>query len=467
MMRTSPTGRYVIVVPISLICVLFVCCQSALALNPALDISQYAHTSWKIRDGFTKGEIRSIAQTPDGYLWLGTEFGLLRFDGVRAVPWQPPDGEQLPSNLILDLLVSHNGTLWIGTLKGLASLKDGKLRHYPEVAGGLIGLFVEDREQTVWFGLREAAKASVCAIREGKVEGYGSGTFGNFVNPLYEDHKGNLWVTSATGLWRWAPGPPERYAFSGAVKQVIAIAEDDSGVLLLGTNDGLKQFVAGRIENYRLPTVTGQFAPKRFLQSRDGGLWIGTSQGLLHLHSGTVDIFRAIDGLSGDDVYRIFEDRECNVWVATLDGLDRFRDYAIPTVSRNQGLSNSSALSVQATSDGSVWIGSEEGLNRWSNGRMTIYRTRRALDQTRRGDRTTLKVSGAANEIANSGLVGSLRSLGLDDAGRLWASTGDGVFYFERNRFMRAAGVHGGYTFSMAGDGHGNIWILQIEDLFH
>src|SRR5215469_2577525 len=64
------------------------CCRCALALNPSLDVSQYAHTAWKFRDGFTKGTIVSIAQTPDGYLWLGTEFGLLRFDGVRSVPWQ-------------------------------------------------------------------------------------------------------------------------------------------------------------------------------------------------------------------------------------------------------------------------------------------------------------------------------------------------------------------------------------------
>ena len=69
---------------------MLVVCPEARGLNPALDVSQYAHTAWKIRDGFTKGAINSIAQTPDGYLWLGTEFGLLRFDGVRAVPWQPP-----------------------------------------------------------------------------------------------------------------------------------------------------------------------------------------------------------------------------------------------------------------------------------------------------------------------------------------------------------------------------------------
>ena len=100
-------------------------CPCVFAVDPSLDVSHYAHTAWKVRDGFTQGAISSIAQTPDGYLWLGTEFGLLRFDGVRAVPWQPPAGEQLPSNYIRNLLVARDGALWIATQKGLASWKDG------------------------------------------------------------------------------------------------------------------------------------------------------------------------------------------------------------------------------------------------------------------------------------------------------------------------------------------------------
>ena len=78
---------------------LLACCGIASALNPSLDINQYAHTAWTIREGFFKGVIEAIAQTPDGYLWLGTEFGLLRFDGVRPVPWEPPAGEHLPGRI--------------------------------------------------------------------------------------------------------------------------------------------------------------------------------------------------------------------------------------------------------------------------------------------------------------------------------------------------------------------------------
>ena len=128
---------------------LLTCHPHVLALDPSLDICRYAHTAWKIRGGFTKGEIRAIAQTPDGYLWLGTEFGLLRFDGVRDVPWQPPANQDLPASQILSLLAACDGTLWISTVKGLASWKDGKLTEYGELAGKYVLVLLEDHEGAV------------------------------------------------------------------------------------------------------------------------------------------------------------------------------------------------------------------------------------------------------------------------------------------------------------------------------
>src|ERR1700757_63687 len=122
---------------------LLACSACAFALDPFLDISQYAHTAWRIRDGFVKGDIISIAQTPDGYLWLGTLFGLVRFDGVRAVPWQPPDNQPLPPGAIRTLLAARNGTLWIGTWTGLASWRDGKLTRYPKLDGLMIFALLE------------------------------------------------------------------------------------------------------------------------------------------------------------------------------------------------------------------------------------------------------------------------------------------------------------------------------------
>jgi ligand-binding sensor domain-containing protein len=103
------------------LCLITGLCRCAFGLNPSLEINQYAHKTWTIREGFFKSKVLSIAQTPDGYLWIGTDSGLVRFDGVRIVEWQPPAGEHLPSSFIRSLLAGRDGTLWIGTNRGLAS----------------------------------------------------------------------------------------------------------------------------------------------------------------------------------------------------------------------------------------------------------------------------------------------------------------------------------------------------------
>ncbi len=397
-----------------------------------------------------------MAQTPDGFLWLGTEFGLYRFDGVRAVLWQPPGGEQLPSNYIRNLLVARDGTLWIATLKGLASWKDGKFASYSETFGQILLPLLEDREGTVWFGVD--APGRLCAIQNGKVECYGAGSFGDGVTALNEDSKGNLWVSAQTGVWRWKPGPPERYSLPGGLSS-DALIEGDSGALLLATFRGLQRLVGGKFQNYDLPGVNGVLSPNSFLRSSDGSLWIGSHEGLLHLHQSRTDTFGMDDGLSGDLITRFFEDREGNVWVSTTGGLDRFREYAVPRISRSQGLSTSDIYSVQATADGTIWIGTANGLNRWQNGQLTVYGKRSGPGQSGRRNEQELNISRAATEIANSGLSGSPRSLGLDDQGRLWASTSDAIFYLEAGRFIRVPGIPGGSIYGIAADGGGKLWI--------
>ena len=438
------------------------------ALDPSLDVSQYAHTAWKIREGFTRGTIFSMAQTPDGYLWLSTEFGLVRFDGVQAIPWQPPPGEQLPSNYIQDLLVARDGTLWISTLKGLASWKDGKLTEYPELAGRFVRRLLQDGKGTVWVGVQQPGE--LCAIQAGTAKCYGSGSFGNSVSALYADRKGNLWVSAQTGLWRWAPGHPERYTLPGGQLEARALIEGDNGALLMATVypgnsfiaaiEGLKQFEGGKFRDYTPSGIAGRLRPTCLFRSSDGSLWIGTVQGLLHLHRGKIDRF---NDLSGDVVTKILEDREGNVWVSTEDGLDRFREFAVPTISVNQGLSNSTVHVVEATPDGSVWIATADGLNRWQDGHVTVYRRQSVPDQNKQTDKRELTINPTATEVANSGLRGAVFSLGQDDRGRLWAGSHEGVFYFAGGRFVPVPGGPGGNIFAIAGDEQGKVWISNLD----
>jgi signal transduction histidine kinase/ligand-binding sensor domain-containing protein len=423
--------------------ILLVCCPCAFALNPAFDINQYAHTAWTIREGFFRGTISSIAQTPDGYLWLGTEFGLLRFDGVRSVPWQPPKGERLPSSFVRSLLAARDGRLWIGTAEGLASWKDGKLSHYPELAGQTVVSLLEDRKGTVWAGGSVTSNGRLCAISRGSVECSGEdGSFGSGVTSLYEDSTGNLFAGAVTGLWRWKPGPPKLYPTPDT--QLSALIEGDNDALLISTRSGIRRLADGKADAYQLPRPVGKYTPVRMLRDRDGSLWIGTSgQGLLHVHQGRADLSTQSDGLSGDVIENLFEDREGNIWVATLDGLDRFRDFAIPTISAKQGLSIAAIGSVLAARDGGVWLGTRDGLNLWNNGQTTIYRKR----------------NGLPDDV--------VESLYQDARGRIWVSTNGGVAHLENGRPVPLSGVPGRFVLTIAGDGAGNLWFShQSQGLF-
>jgi signal transduction histidine kinase/ligand-binding sensor domain-containing protein len=439
--------------------IVLVCGPSAFALDPALDVNQYAHTAWSFREGFAPGRVNAIAQTPDGYLWLGTEFGLLRFDGVRSVPWHPPGNARLPHSWIRSLLATRDGTLWIGTLRGLASWRDGKLTQYPELAGQSVNTLLADREGTVWAGYASSI-GGVCALKSGSAQCHGSG-FGQWVGSLYEDRRGTLWATAQTGLWRWRPDDPTRYPMPGsAIGSSQTLNEDDNGRLLIATQDGISQFVDGRGVTSAFAGARPGFKPERLLRDRDGGLWIGTvDRGLLHVHQGRTDVYTQANGLSGDFVTRLFEDREGNIWVATKNGLDRFRDLAVRTFSTNQGLPSAPPWSVLAARDGSVWLGTLDGLSRWKRGQVTTYRT--PGNGLARGERREAGSAGG-REIFDGGLpddgVGTL----FEDADRrLWVSTLRGVAYFENGRFVPVSQLPGGRTPSIAGDGAGNLWIVN------
>ena len=345
---------------------------SAFALNPELDASQYAHTSWKIRDGFVKGEISAIAQTPDGYLWLGTEFGLYRFDGIRATPWQPPGKEQMPRSWVRSLLVSRDGTLWIGTLSGLASFRNGRLTEYPELAHLYDFELLEDHEGTVWVGAGGVPNGNLCRIRNGSVQCYGSdGKFGRFVGRLFEDRAGNIWAGVRDGLWKWKAGAPQYYSLAGQPDGLKPLNEDADGALLFGWKGKIYRFANGKAEVYPLPPNSPSFWAGQILRDRNGVLWIASKEGILHVQQGKLDPFSMIDGLSGENVRTIFEDREGNIWTSTTEGLDCFHETAVPRLTVKQGLSNNVVGSILDDHDGSVWLATYGGLDRLDHGVIT------------------------------------------------------------------------------------------------
>jgi len=426
------------------------------ALDPALDVTQYAHSVWKIRDGFSKGTLTSIAQTPDGYLWLGTEFGLLRFDGVRAVPWQPPAGQQLPGTLIAHLLATRDGTLWIGTTAGLASWKDRELKQVAELSGQPVTSLVETRDGTVWIGTFAESGGTLCDIRSGAVHcERASDMFGRGIKALYEDSRGTLWLGLSNGLWRWTPGTTKFFPLPEDPFGITSFAEDEKGQLLFGSYAGIRRLVDDRVEPYLSSGSVHYWQVTRMFRDHDGGLWVGTADhGLLHIHpKGRTDGFSQADNLSGDYVTRFLEDREGSIWVATRDGVDRFRAYAIPTISTRQGLSNSLAWSVLASKDGSVWIGTSSALNRWKNGQISLFGTRGG----------TQKSDGKLNGHPPEALF-------EDRSGRIWVSTAGGVGYLQDERYIPVPSIPNALPRVMVETPTGHLWVATqkagLLDLF-
>jgi len=427
------------------IAILLACCVGAFALDPSLDVNQYGHTSWKVRDGFTRGSIFSIAQTPDGYIWLGTEFGLLRFDGVRAVPWQPEESRHLPSGAVMSLLVSRNQTLWIGTRKGLASWNNGKFTRFAELDGEAIYTLVEDRDGTIWAGAGGAPHSGkLCAVRSSAVDCFGGdGQLGFGVVALHEDRDGNLWAGVPEGLWRWKPGPPKFYSLPGELNGIQALAEDNERGLLIGWKGGIYRFIDGKPEQYPVPGISSKFQAKRLVRDRNDGLWIATfNYGLVHVHQGRTDIFSALDGLSGDDIQNLLEDREGNIWVSTTEGMDCFRDLAVATFTVKQGLSRVLVGSALADKDGSVWLATYGGLNRWDHGQIAIPQLGSAIRDGK-------------IDLSNP------NSLFQDDHGRIWISTPAGLGFVENDKFTSIKGIPAGNVLSIAQDMAGNLWVIS------
>ena len=424
-------------------------CPRAFALEPSLDVSQYGHTAWTVRDGSLRAEVTSIAQTSDGYLWLGTEFGLLRFDGLRAVPWRPPPSGRLPDERVRALLAARDGTLWIGTQSGLAHWDGKELVANVHLAAKMIDALTEGRDGTVWVGTG-LNPGWLCAIRRDTTACVGEdGRFGIGVSP-FEDSRGRLWVGAGTGVWRWTPDPTVVDRRPGGAS---AWTEGADG-LYLARNGTITRMAGDTVEPLRLHRAPAEARLRRLLTDRHGAMWIGTPEhGLLHRHpDGREDVFTQGDGLSGNAVIGLFEDRETNVWVITDAGLDRFRPLSASTYSDPQGIGGNIA-SVLVDRDQTVWISASRGLYALRNGRRYSYRARSQLVQS--PDVDEIVVTGFPESPAGS--------LFQDRRGRLWLGARAGFGYVENARFVRFNRVPEGFVDAITDDREGNLWVSHRD----
>jgi PAS domain S-box-containing protein len=415
------------------------------AVAPPAYVGEYAHTSWTSRDGYSLGAVFAMAQTADGYLWLASEKGLVRFDGEKFTPWQPPSGSRLP-NHPYSLLVTRDGTLWMGTYAGLASWNGAELVVHPALDNAFVTALHEDRDGTVWAAvISEGGK--LCEVRDGKGRCHSNdGAFGEFVWSLAEDEEGALWVGADSGLWRWKPGPPTRYELPDRVGDLITTAQ---GLLVGIRGGGLRRFEDGKLLPYAIHraghpgerVADSVVKSNKLIRDREGRIWIGSDgRGLIRVHEGEAVSFSAATGLSGDIACSLFEDREGNIWFGSEKGLDRFRKRAVSTIWLGKGPNSEITKSVVASRDGSVWVSASEGISRWKDGQARFY-------------------------FADDGLPATGgQALFEDSRGRIWVSTYNGLTYFERGKFFKVEGQPGNDVISITGD-ETDLWLSGPGDL--
>lgn len=236
---------------------------------------------WRIQDGFLPGIPVDIAQTKDGYLWIGTEGGLLRFDGVRFVPWVPPNGQHLPDFQILSLLSASDGSLWIGTAKGLARWKDGQLTFYKDLPNRTNAI-VEDPQGNIWIARSQMPqkRAPLCRVRGADVHCFGPEEGVPLPAPtrLVLDNSGNFWLSGHAGLCKWKDGVSTAYfekelEQQGSLIGVFTLAVENESHAWIGIQqpDGhleLREFDHGRWLSHPLPKTQGPPQQSTFYRIR-------------------------------------------------------------------------------------------------------------------------------------------------------------------------------------------------------
>jgi len=403
----------------------------AQAVEPSTALAIYARQTWVMENGLPQNTVQALAQTRDGFIWLGTEAGLVRFDGVAFQVYDRTSSPALPSGDIRCLLATGDGTLWIGTSAGLARWQNGSVRMLTTADGlpanGILALVtVESGAVGAWTEQGPAQQAGDRFEAVRNVDGF-----------------------PHTAL----PSPGEN---PGA----IAFEKELPGRILVMGNRSSLTFLRGR-ERPRsvLHLSVGRELPGSRIQvvfaDREGDLWIGTNAGLVRWVKGKIERFPVTDALAAASILAIMEDREGNVWVGTeTDGLHILRDQRFHTLDTREGLSSDRVTTVVEDESGTLWAGTQE------NGVNELRRD--AATGNWRVSRTLSVAEGLASNV--------ILSLAAAPSGDLWVGTPDGLNRIRGNRvntYTSADGLPDDFIRSLLIDADGSLWIGTRRGLAH
>jgi signal transduction histidine kinase/ligand-binding sensor domain-containing protein len=416
------------------------------SLDPAKDITQFIHQSWGGEQGLPQSSVMAIAQTRDGYLWLGTEGGLVRFDGLHFTIFEKNTTPSLQSNVITSLLVDHEGLLWIGTHGGgLAYFSHGQFRSFAlqkELASDSILSLYEDSQGNLWIGTDGGGLARFHGNELQKLTKK-DGLADNSVFSISGDREGTLWFGTHSGLTQYSAGTLQTYTAKDGLSgnDIRSVYVDPHGLVWIATSgNGLLQWNPKGPKSFiKVKGLKGN-SISSLHEDAAGTLWIGTLDGGLNrLVDSQISSFTKKDGLPGPGIWEMFEDRAGILWLGgTEGGLASIREGVFTPITVQQGLASTTSLAIYQDKAGAVWIGSDGGLTRWENGQTTRYTT-------------------------SDGLPNNLVfSVTQDGAGDLWAGTLTGLARFENGKFRAfttADGLPAARSFlCVYTDRHGSLW---------
>jgi signal transduction histidine kinase/ligand-binding sensor domain-containing protein/CheY-like chemotaxis protein len=424
-------------------CLLFAIARPVHALDPQLAVSQYVFDNWQIQQGLPQNSVEALARTPDGYLWLATHEGLVRFDGVRFTVFDRDNTPLLRTRVITRLHVDDDGRLWIGTRVGVLTFAQGQFKAYdqPGLRDGYVRAIVSDRDGHVWVGTDRALfEVSGSTVRS---YGHDQGLVDTAIRALHIGNNGSVWAsTNVGGLYRRVADRFEPVAIDGdpATGGVRAMLEDEDGSLWLGTEDGrLLRRNGDRFEPFAGAQNLGA-SVSAILRDRDGNLWVATTgTGVLRLGKSAPSWFDMRDRTS-NDVRAMLEDPEGSLWLGTFGaGLERLHTGKFIPYGPAEGLPGNLAWSVAPSRDGSLWLATDAGLTHYANGKFEYLAPRLGLQNVR------------------------VRAVLEDRSGAVWFGThGRGAYRWQSGRLTRFStveGLSGDAVKAITQDHDGRIWI--------
>jgi PAS domain S-box-containing protein len=459
----------------------------AQALDPQKQITQYVHETWTSKNGLPENTVEAIAQTPDGYLWFGTENGLARFDGVRFTVFDRNNTAAMTNDYVEGLSVDGEGSLWVNTEKGLLRSKDGNFTAITP-SDGLpnrhVGEISTDSNGTLW----ASTLVGVLSWNHGRFTN-AVPLAKNALGKLMWDREGSIWIPTGEGLGLFRNGRITTYTTKDGLSnnEVWSVLEDHAGTLWIATKAGLDQLTGGKITKHSLGGKWPHPAVTCLLEDRNGNLWVGTRSGLFRIHGQEVTSYSNANGLSDAAVNTLFEDRQGNLWVGTTGGIDELRDGIFTPYGRAEGLSEDFIWTVMEGRDGSIWMGTNQtGVDRLKDGKVTVYPTHQgfeddgvmAIREAKDGTLWIGKRTGIAG-IRNGKMIARLTALEcqhprviFEDSSSLWFGTSaHGLFQWSKNGSTKSYTMQDGLAADKVKDiiasRDGGLWIATGSGVSH